>query len=96
MPTDPIHFDYHGRSWSIRPAEPLAPHTGEYLIQSHDNLSSIPMNLHCLMLHLGILTPAQPIHLTTLATFLELTAKVDPTPLTSLLHAANSLRHPSN
>jgi hypothetical protein len=90
--TDPVEFDWHSLSWNIRPSETLRPHNGEYLIQSHGSFTSIPMNLPCLCLHLGCAEPKQPFPIRTIATFLELTAKVTHLTLPHLLHEANSLR----
>lgn len=90
--TLPVPFDWHGRPWTIRPTDQLQPHNGEYTIQKHGDPTPFPMNLRCLCFHLGITTPTQPIPLRTIATFLELTAKIDPTPLQDILHQANQLR----
>jgi len=91
--TEPIDFDWQGHSWSFRPAEVTQPHSGEYLVQKYPSHAPIPMNFPRLCHYLGITPPNEPVPLRTIATFLELTAKISPLPLSTILYEANLLRH---
>jgi len=87
-----VEFDWHGESWSIRPTYEQQPYSGEYLIQKHNAPTSIPMNLNCLTLHLGIHKPEPEIPLETVSLFFHLTSKITPEPLPYILQTANELR----
>lgn len=89
-------FDWHGESWSVRATYEDDPHCGEYLIQKYKQPTSIPMNLECLTLHLGIHNPTEPIPLRTISLFFYLTSKISPTPLHTILQNANELRTKNN
>lgn len=91
-PAKTIAFDWHGESWTLRPTYEQEPHSGEYLLKPGTAETWTPMNLRCLFLHLGITSPDREPTLGTLASFFELTAKVTPEPLHTILHHANELR----
>lgn len=90
--TEPVDFDWHSHSWSVRPTEVMQPHSGEYLVQRFQSLTPIPMNFHILCQHLGITPPNEAIPLRTIATFLELTSQVTHNSLPTILQEANLLR----